>query len=418
VKFIILLHKAAYDYVTFFDVYQCVISPPLLEQRIAEAEDIILGRHYVAIAPKVFGERTADLAGLGFVHDEREDRYLAAASPELRDILSMQSIPSEARTVHDPAQADPEKLAQLEAVQRWFRDDWKRIEPKLRTSIVEGVSVFLSLFDDNSKVKRVFCPKKECYDPQKNAGNQFGKPLPSFSWLIENGSVAALNFPIGMNAGLAKALGVMMKLDFERAVLNRVPKIEAHPDQHFRQVLFLCDEYHHFATVGESDPTGDEKFFSLSRQPKCIPIIATQSISSLRSALPAESWRTLLQTFRTKIFLSLSDDFSAKTASDLCGREDQLKVSYSLSESGHDTKVSWLTGKALSHKANIIASKTYSTQTDYRFDIKTFMELRNALSVVIAYDGVNPTPPMFCYLKPHYNDPNNSYFAQLAKGQL
>jgi hypothetical protein len=206
-----------------------------------------------------------------------------------------------------------------------------------------------------------------------------------------------------MNAGLAKALGVMIKLDFERAVLNRVPKIEAHPEQYFRQVLFLCDEYQHFATVGESDPTGDEKFFSLSRQPKCIPIIATQSISSLRSALPAESWRTLLQTFRTKIFLSLSDDFSARTASDLCGREDQLKVGYSLSESGDDTKVSWLTGKALSHKANIIASKSYNTQSDYRFDIKTFMELRNALSVVVAYDGINPTPPMemiLPFLKP------------------
>src|SRR5712672_4354253 len=164
--------------------------------------------------------------------------------------------------------------------------------------------------------------------------------------------------------------------------------------------------------------TGAGKFFSLSRQPKCIPIIATQSISSLRSALPAESWRTLLQTFRTKIVLSLSDDFSARTASDFCGREDQLKVSYSLSESGHDTKVSWLTGKALSHKDNIIASKSYNTKSDYRFDMKTFMELRNAQSVVIAYDGINPTPPMFCYLKPYYNDPNESYFVQLAKEKL
>ena len=230
-------------------------------------------------------------------------------------------------------------------------------------------------------MKRVFCPKKECYDPQKNADNQYGKPLPSFSWLIENGKVCALNFPIGMNPGLAKALGVMMKLDFERAVLNRVPEIEAHPEQHFRQVLFLCDEYQHFATVGENDPTGDEKFFSLSRQPKCIPIVATQSISSLRSALPGDSWRTLLQTFRTKIFLSLSDDFSAKTASELCGREDQLKVSYNLSESGHDARVSLLTGKALSHKANITASKSYNTQSDFRFDMKTFTELRNAQSV-------------------------------------
>jgi type IV secretory pathway TraG/TraD family ATPase VirD4 len=118
-----------------------------------------------------------------------------------------------------------------------------------------------------------------------------------------------------------------MKLDFERAVLNRVPVMEKNPESYFRQVLFLCDEYQHFATVGESEPTGDEKFFSLSRQPKCIPIIATQSISSLKSALPGESWRTLLQTFRTKIFLSLSDDFSARTASELCGREDRLKAS-------------------------------------------------------------------------------------------
>src|SRR6204780_1776366 len=417
-KFIILLHKVAYDYVTFFDVYQCAISPPLLEERIAEAEDIILGRHYVAVVPKVYGERTADLAGLGFVHDEKEDRFLAPATPELRDILRMRGIQSEARTVLDPAQANAEKLAQLEPVKRWFNDDWRRIEPKLRTSIVEGVSVFLSLFDDSPKVKKVFCPKKECYDPQKNADNKFGKPLPSFGWLIEQGAVCALNFPIGINAGLAKALGVMMKLDFERAVLNRVPKIEAHPEQYFRQVLFLCDEYQHFATVGESDPTGDEKFFSPSRQTKCIPIVPTQSISSLRSALPAESLRTLLQPFRTKIFLSLSDDFSARTASDLCGREDQLKVSYNLSESGHDASISLLTGKAISHKANITASKSYYPHSDLRFDTKTFTELKNAQSIVIAYDGLNPMPPRFCYLKPYFNDVNTSYFEQLAQGRL
>jgi hypothetical protein len=418
VKFIILLHKVAYDYVTLFDVYRCAISPPLLEERIEEAEDIILGRHYVAVTPKVYSERTAELTGLGFALDEKEDAYLALATPELRDILRKRSIASEPRTVRDPSQADPDKLEMLEAVKRWFNDDWSRIEPKLRTSIVEGVSVFLSLFDDNPKVKKVFCPKKECYDPQKNANHEFGKPLPSFTWLIEHGAVCALNFPIGMNAGLAKALGVMMKLDFERAVLNRVPAMEAHPERHFREVLFLCDEYQHFATVGESDPTGDEKFFSLSRQPKCIPIVATQSISSLKSALPGDSWRTLLQTFRTKIFLTLSDDFSARTASEFCGKEDQLKVSYSLSESGHDTKVSWLTGKALSHKANIIASKSYNTQSDFRFDMKTFTELRNAQSITIAYDGLNPMPPMFCYLKPYYNDPNRSYFKQLAEGVL
>jgi hypothetical protein len=418
VNFLILLHKVAYDYVTLFDVYQCAISPPTLEARIAEAEEILMGRHYVAIKPDVYGERAADLVGLGFIHDLKEDRYLAPATVELRETLQTKGIASEAKTVLNPAQADSDKLEKLEAVKRWYNDDWSRIEPKLRTSIVEGISVFLSLFDSNPRVKKIFCPKKECYDPAKNINNIYGKPLPSFSWLIENGKVCALNFPIGMNPGIAKALGIMMKLDFERAVLNRVPKIEAHREQYFRQVLFLCDEYQHFATVGESDPTGDEKFFSLSRQPKCIPIIATQSISSLKSALPGDTWRTLLQTFRTKIFLALSDDFSARTAAELCGREDQLKVSYNLSESGHDARVSLLTGKASSQKANITASKSYNTQSDYRFDMKTFTELRNAQSVIVAYDGLNPMPPMFCYLKPYFNDPNKSYFRQVADGEL
>ena len=40
---------------------------------------------------------------------------------------------------------------QFEAVKRWFDHDWMRIDAKLRTSIVEGISVFLSLFDDNPR---------------------------------------------------------------------------------------------------------------------------------------------------------------------------------------------------------------------------------------------------------------------------
>lgn len=418
VKFIILLHKVAFDYVTLFDVYECAINPDLLESRIREAERRLLEADSVLLWEEEYLKYPRDLAPFQFRLDQESNRFRAPLTPGLAAVLKDKSILWEAENASRKDPIPIQKKAQLEAVERWFFQDWKRIEPKLRTSIVEGISVFLSLFDDNPDVKHTFCPPAECYDPQANADFKFGRPLPSLSWLAENGRVCALNFPIAMNAGLAKALGVMLKLDFERAVLNRVPLMEKHPDSHFRQVLFLCDEYHHFATVGESEPTGDEKFFSLSRQPKCIPIIATQSISSLKSALPGESWRTLLQTFRTKIFLSLSDDFSARIASELCGREDRLKASYNLSESGHDANVSFLTGKALSHKANITTSKSYSPHHDLRFDTKTFMELRNAQSITIAYDGTNPMPPMFCYLKPYYNDVNKSYFRQLADGEL
>jgi hypothetical protein len=418
VKFIILLHKVAFDYVTLFDVYECAINPDLLESRIKEAERRLIEADSVLLWEEEYLKYPKDLEPFHFRLETESNRYRSSLTPGLAAVLKTKGVQWEAENASRKSSVPDQKKAQLEAVKRWFFHDWRRIEPKLRTSIVEGISVFLSLFDDNPDVKRTFCPPAECYDPQANADFKFGKPLPSFSWLIDSGAVCGLNFPIGMNPGLAKAIGVMMKLDFERAVLNRVPAMEKNPKSYFRQVLFLCDEYQHFATVGESEPTGDEKFFSLSRQPKCIPIIATQSISSLKSALPGESWRTLLQTFRTKIFLSLSDDFSARTASELCGREDTLKASYNLSESGHDAQVSLLTGKAMSHKANITASKSYSPHHDLRFDMKDFMELRNAQSVTIAYDGTNPMPPTFCYLKPYYNDVNKSYFRQLADGEL
>jgi hypothetical protein len=418
VKFIILLHKIAYGYVTLFDVYECAIASEVLENKIHDAERRLEDRCFVLVSPNDFRAHVADLKLFDFLFDEATGMYRARETPAVRRSLESGAIEFQCWSEAGSDPIDLERQEQLQAVKRWFYDDWRRIEPKLRTSIVEGISVFLSLFDDNPSVKRTFCPPAECYDRLANADHRYGTPLPSFAWLIESGKVCALNFPVAMNPGLARALGVMMKLDFQRAVVNRIPAIEAHPEQYFRQTLFLCDEYQHFITVGENEPTGDEKFFSLARQPKCIAIVATQSISSLKSAVPGDSWRTLLQTFRTKIFLTLSDDFSAKTASELCGREDQLKVSYNLSESGHDASISLLTGKAISHKANITASKSYYPHSDLRFDTKTFTELKNAQSVVIAYDGFNPMPPTLCYLKPYFNDVNTSYFEQLAQGRL
>jgi hypothetical protein len=421
VKFIILLHKILYDYVTLFDVYEGAINPDLLEQKIRQAEQAIQTEYLLIGIDDFMGCR--DLEAYPFERDPQVNRMKAPLSDDLRRCLVDRKIAYELQT-ESAASGDSgrswtsDKREQFEAVKRWFYHDWRRIEPRLRTSIVEGISVFLSLFDDNPAVKRVFCPPKEVYDPVANKDGRYGRPLPPFSELIETGSVCALNFPVSANPGLAKTIGTLMKQDFQRAVINRIPLMEQKPQAHWREVLFLCDEYHSFATVGESDPSGDEKFFALSRQAKCIPIVATQSISSLRSTLFGESWRTLLQTFRNKIFLTLSDDFSAKTASELCGKEEQLKLNYSISEHGQDAGVSVLTGRTTAHRATVGTSKGYNLQRDFVFEPKVFSELKNAQAIVLAYDGLNPMPPSYCYLKPYYLDKNTSYFEQLARGEL
>jgi len=420
VKFIILLHKVLDDYVTLFDVYLGAINPAYLEDKIKEGEQRFASE-FLLIGMDTFLARR-ELETFPFECDGVLQRMKAPATDDLRAYLDSHGITYETQNETDPVpsgrSSNDHKRQQFEAIKRWFYHDWLRIEPKLRTSIVEGISVFLSLFDDNPAVKRVFCPPKEAYDPAANAEGRYGKPLPSFGEMIEAGTVCALNFPVSANPGLAKIIGTLMKQDFQRAVLNRIPRMEREPQRTWRQALFLCDEYHSFATVGENDPSGDEKFFALSRQAKCIPIVATQSISSLRSTLPGESWRTLLQTFRTKIFLALSDDFSARTASELCGKEEQLKLHYSLSENGQDAGISMLDGRATAHKTTLTTSKGYNVQRDFVFEGKVFSELKNAQAIVLAYDGLNPAPPTYCYLKPYYLDPNRSYFEQLAGGLL
>jgi hypothetical protein len=422
VKFVILLHQVLYGYVTLFDVYESAINSHKIEAKIAEAEHLFGTRDYLLIEDVDYLAQR-DLGSFCWERVENTNWMKAPATDHLQRLLEQKQIAYDTQTeaasrdtLEDPDYDD--RRQRFEAVKRWFNDDWKRIEPKLRTSIVEGISVFLSLFDDNPAVKRTFCPPPACYDPIANQDGRYGIPLPPFRELIEQGKVVALNFPVGANPGLAKTIGTMLKQDFQRAMIARIPRIERHPEKHWREALFLCDEYHSFATTGEADPTGDEKFFALSRQARCIPIIATQSISSLRSTLHGESWRTLLQTFRTKIFLTLSDDFSARMASELCGKEEQLKMTYSISESGQDARVSMLTGRASAHRASLSTSKSYHVQRDWLFEPKVFAELKNAQSIVVAYDGLNPLPPAYCYLKPYYLDPDITYFEQLARGQL
>ena len=142
------------------------------------------------------------------------------------------------------------------------------------------------------------------------------------------------------------------------------------------------------AFIGETDPTGDERAFALSRQARLIPIVATQSVSSLRSALGSdEAWRTLMQCFRTKLFLATSDEFTARTAAELCGRADRLKARYSLTEGGQDAHISLLTGSATAARHSLSASKTYMLESDYVFQPRIFTELQHAQAIALPYDG-------------------------------
>jgi hypothetical protein len=414
-KFVILLRRLANGYTTFAEVYRYVLDDSQIEH------DIRRLMSSLANPSDVLRIRAEDCRLLNvqrtWSHWVEEDSGHVAHpyDAELETYLAAQGVTY--RVQRPTGEGWASRKHQIEALQRWHVHGWGPLDQRLRSSIKEGIAVFLSLFDDSPAVHRAFCPPRSAYLGALAPGDP--RPLEPIDALLDAGKVLALNFPVAMNPGLARIIGVMLKLDFQRAVLQRIPKMSANPEKPWRDLLFVCDEYHAFATVGETEPTGDERTFALSRQARLIPIVATQSISSLRSVLPGdESWRTLLQCFRNKVFLATSDEFTARNAAELCGRKDRLKAHYSLSESGRDAHVSLLTGRAAASKQSITASKSYAPTHEHIFAPRVFTELQNAQAIVLPYDGVNPLPPQFCYLKPHYLDVQTSYFDHLASGAL
>src|SRR4029077_18438224 len=74
VKFIILLHKVAFDYVTLFDVYECAIDPATLEKKINEAERRLTETDSVLLWEEEYLKHPRDLEPFKFRLDEESNR--------------------------------------------------------------------------------------------------------------------------------------------------------------------------------------------------------------------------------------------------------------------------------------------------------------------------------------------------------
>ena len=465
---------------TLQQVYRCAIDPELFAAKIEQAEawSDELNKGTVFVLSDRVGANKMELAEWVWkgAADPKEQRTVYSRA--LRDKLGKLKLTY--RVVWDPGPGD-EVRERVEAVKRWFVNDWQMLDNKIKSSIVEGVSVFLAMFD-MPDVAQVFCPDapempddpqaisvqaqarkkaelaatrkgQETQEPDKGPGagvekaeeglesdkkpdgdDEEKKPIPGKAGenriegpqhlpplyeLIEGGKVLALNMPAGSNPALARAVGVMLKNAWLQALLMRPARMKESPGVYFRPDVFICDEYQAFASVGEDDPSGDEKSFALTRQCRCIPIVATQSISSLRSVLgSSEAWRSLLQTLRTRIFLSLSDDASAKIASELCGQVAKIKGSYTISETSKRAEVFPLSGRAGGGGGSMGASKSFREQREAVFHPRDFTLLSNCQAICLPYDGAQSLEPRRVYLKPHYLPLGHSYWRAKKAGRL
>ena len=456
VRWIIELYRVLpEEWVTLQQVYHCAIAPDLFAAKIRQAEGFAgeLCRGLLTVSETDLGEN------LGKLHDWAwrpcgRGRMGTPQNAALRKRLA--ELKLEYQTLWEPGPGYDTAM-RVEAVNRWYQHDWQTLDKKIKSSIVEGVSVFLSMFD-LPDVAKVFCPpppvkrdEPEARDTktqgdakpgesnEADAEGAEGKPekpkdripppelsrvearrhLPPLDELIESGKVLALNMPAGVNPALSRAVGVMLKNAWLQSLLLRPAEMKQSPGRYYRPAVFICDEYQAFASVGEDDPSGDEKSFALTRQCRCIPIVATQSISSLRSVLgSSEAWRTLLQTLRTRIFLSLSDDASAHIASELCGQVVRMKPSYTISETARKTEVSLLSARAGGGGGSVGTSKSFKELREPIFHPRDFTLLSNCRAICLPYDGAQSLEACRVYLKPHYLPRERSYWRAREAGQI
>ena len=410
VRYVIILHRVRDGYVTMVDIFRTVLSAGQLEAMLIAVGTRFSSSVYVGVSAEAYLHHAKSLAAFGFELDRCTNEYIAPWSEALESAL-IEQTDAEAR-IYSRKPFDPAQRERWQSVHYWYWEHWRFFRAEVKTSIIQGIAVFLSLFETDPDVRRVFCPPKELYDGKPCAADPHGRVLSPFDELIESGAVVGLNFPVALNPALAKTIGTLMKVDYQRAVLLRIPKMDREPHRHFRPTVFVCDEYQNFATVGGDNPSGDERWLSLSRQPRCIPIVATQSVSSLKEALPNEGVKTLLQAFRTKVLLTTSDPDTARYASELCGKADRTRISYTVSESSSNANVGWLSGRTSSSKGSVSASKQYQRHKEPLFEEKVFFELKNAQAIVAAFNGVSPLPPTYCYLKPDFLPTNMTWFEQ------
>jgi hypothetical protein len=410
VRYVIILHRVRDNYVTLVDIFRTVISAGKLEEMLIECGRRSTPCAFVGLTRADYIRYESLLQPFGFVWNDSANQLVTRWTKELESLVRTQTDTEASlykRKLETQAMCD-----RWEGVHYWYWEHWKFFRSEVKTSIIQGIEIFLSLFETDPQVRRVFCPPKELYQGKPCASDPDGRVLASFDEMIERGKIVGLNFPVALNPVLAKTIGTMMKIDYQRAVLLRIPKMDREPDRYFRPTVFICDEYQNFATVGGDSPTGDERFLALSRQPKCIPIVATQSISSLKEAVPNQGVNTLLQAFRTRIFLSTSDPDTARYASEICGKIDRTRISYTVSESSNNANVGWLSGRTSSNKGSVSASKQYQKHKEPLFDERVFFELKNAQAIAVVFDGITPLPATYCYLKPDFLPISLTWFEQ------
>lgn len=267
----------------------------------------------------------------------------------------------------------------------FFENEFYSLDPRTFSILKSEITRITNPFVSDYQVLNTFSPHKNCLN------------FHGFTDVINNGKIVVLNMNIAQYKNLSKIIAAYLKLDFQTDLISRLTSPLLNSD---RNIAFISDEFHEYVTSTDAD------FFALSRESKCINIIATQSYTSIVNSLESESSaKVIIQNLINKLWFRTDDSFTIEDIQKQIGKEDKTKISKSISETSKESHYNFLTKKFNSLDSNLSETFNTYTQTDYIYDTNFFTQNLETFScLAFLSNGNSISKPQKLNLIPYFKN--------------
>lgn len=192
-------------------------------------------------------------------------------------------------------------------------------------------------------------------------------------------NIVVLSINIGKHRELTKILGTIIKLIYQKKVLE---SLEVGTDK-----FIIIDEYQEF--VNEEDAY----FLSLSRESKCINIMATQSYSSLKSVLKSqETTQVIIQNLVNKIWFRSDDTYTVSKILEFLGKKYFVRETKTYNENGKNTRKRLFKNQFISFGSSLSESVSISKIRENEYTENFFTRELELFTCLMLYIGKENLP--------------------------
>lgn len=267
----------------------------------------------------------------------------------------------------------------------YFINEYRTLDTKIITVIKSEVTRMTYTFVSDPQIVDTFCTPKEKL-------NFFG-----FDDLVDNGRIVVLDMNIAEFRNLSKIIAAYLKLDFQTAAMQRITRPGANKT---RPLVYLSDENQEYVTLSDAD------FYAVSREARCVNIIATQSYSSLLKTLKTKDiLQTILTNLTNKIWLRTDDELTISLIQKQVGLHKVEDVSRSIGENSKDSNYNFALGRMVANHSNINQGMNWTTKWTDKFKDHFYShELPIFKAVCFLSDGDKIMHPTVVHLQPYFTD--------------